>query len=114
MKTILSKCCRVPSHSEIAVIAHEHQGIFTPDVYRKLRMCRNAQGYADTGYFDILLDVLQIPGHSANLEAILDDLMARKRLMSFKRLLLFYFFKINMQGTKSQGVRISYLPRKAQ
>lgn len=73
MKTIFSKCCREPSHSEIAVIAHKHQGIFTPDVYRKLRMCRNAQGYADTGYFNILLDVLRIPGHSANLGAALDD-----------------------------------------
>lgn len=92
MITVLSKCCRVPSHSEIAVTAHKHQGISTPDVYRKLRMCRNARSYADTGSFNTLLDVLEVPGHSANLEATLEDLLARKRLMSFKRLLLFYFF----------------------
>lgn len=66
----------VPSHSQIAVIIHKQQGIFTSDVYRELRMCRNTWGYADTGCFNTLFNVLEVPGHSANSDTWRQLLMA--------------------------------------
>lgn len=94
----------LPSQSQVAVIIHKHQGIFTSNVYRELRMCRNAWGYADTGYFNTLLNGLEVPGHTS--KKLLMACWQGEELWVSWGFCSFFFFLISVQRTKSQTVRI--------